>query len=111
MAVTNTSVHKMALWINPVLLMIIGYFAKSTLDDLNKKMDDIVQMKVTDANLSGRVDGLEFRVSALEKTASHYSSGYNKSTLDNSKSALVVLAKPEEEYNISHYIKEPITSP
>lgn len=107
---SNSVITKVALWVTPVLLVIIGYFTKSELEQINKKMDEIVQLKVTDAIMSGKIDALEYRVTELEKTV-HSIPISGKLSIPIAKASNILLAKPEEEYSISQYIKEPLTAP
>lgn len=95
---TQTSfLQKINTWLNPTLILIIGYFLKTNMDRIERKMDEIVQLRIESASVTAQLNALDYRVGRLEQ--SHTSNSPIKSTV-------FALAKPEEEYHVANYIKQ-----
>lgn len=88
-------IQKVQSWLTPLLIVIIGYFSKANMDRIEKKMDDIVSIKIENATMRADITNLAGRVTRLENTRT-------TTVLTDDKMAL---AKPEDEYRVSKYIK------
>lgn len=64
----STLHHKIASWLNPILLVVIGYFGNMEITQVNRKLDEIITLKVNDATQEAEINALNVRLTRVENT-------------------------------------------
>lgn len=93
MAQSDAIIDKINAYIVPLLFVISGFLIKNRFDAFDKKLDDLVDMRVEQAVLKQQYSSMDYRITSLEQR-----------TL--AQKAIVDPAKHEEIYTIESHKKK-----